>query len=255
MNEPGSRRAFLAIAGAGVLLEACRKEAHAEPGPSLPSAAASSSAAPAGDAGDHKDEGVSATEDLMREHGVIRRVLVVYREMSARLRVETSLAAGATDALRKAATLMRTFGEDYHETQLEEPHVFPVVAKGGGALDAMVRTLVAQHRRGRAITDYVLAVTQKPVGARSVDLARALESFARMYDAHAAMEDTVVFPAWKKALSPKDLRAMGERFEDIEHTTFGKDGFDDAVEQVAAIEKIVGLDLSTLTAPPPPLKP
>jgi hypothetical protein len=34
---------------------------------------------------------------------------------------------------------------------------------------------------------------------------------------------------------------------------FGKDGFDDAVEKIAAIEQSLGLaDLSQFTAPPPP---
>ena len=45
---------------------------------------------------------------------------------------------------------------------------------------------------------------------------------------------------------------MGELFEDIEHKTFGKDGFDDAVEKVAAIEQQFGIELEDLTAPPPP---
>jgi hypothetical protein len=35
---------------------------------------------------------------------------------------------------------------------------------------------------------------------------------------------------------------MGERFEDIEKKTFGKDGFDDAVVRVAQIEKDLGLE-------------
>jgi hypothetical protein len=75
-----------------------------------------------------------------------------------------------------------------------------------------------------------------------------------MYEAHAAIEDTIVFPAWKKVLSPRELDQMGDRFEDIEHRTFGKDGFDDAVGEVAAIEKRLGSDLAAMTAPPPPLE-
>jgi hypothetical protein len=31
------------------------------------------------------------------------------------------------DALQKAATLIRGFGEDYHEKQLEEAHMFPTL--------------------------------------------------------------------------------------------------------------------------------
>jgi hypothetical protein len=46
---------------------------------------------------------------------------------------------------------------------------------------------------------------------------------------------------------------LSDQFEDIEHQTFGKDGFDDAVEKISAIETTLGFgDLSQLTAPPPP---
>jgi hypothetical protein len=46
---------------------------------------------------------------------------------------------------------------------------------------------------------------------------------------------------------------MGELFERIEHQQFGKDGFDDAVSKMAAIEGTLGYsDLAQFTAPPPP---
>jgi hemerythrin-like domain-containing protein len=265
MNGGDSRRAFLTIAGAGALLAACRKEERAQPEPvsAVASAAASTTTnaaqPPRGDdkaskadkANKEGEEDVSAVEDLMREHGVIRRVLVVYRESAARLR--TKPAALPPDALQKAAKLMRTFAEDYHEKQLEEANIFPAVSKGTSAFSATVNTLLAQHQRGREITDYILAVTLKAIGAQSAEpLAKTLEAFARMYEEHTAFEDTIVFPAWKKVLSPKDLDEMGDRFEDIEHKTFGKDGFDDAVDQVGAIEKVLGIDLGALTAPSPP---
>jgi hemerythrin-like domain-containing protein len=149
---------------------------------------------------------------------------------------------------------MRSFGEDYHEKQLEEANIFPALMKSaGGPLAGTVNTLIAQHQRGREVTDYILAVTRKAIGGADAEpLARTLEAFTRMYEEHTAIEDTLVFPAWKKLFTPKQLDEIGDRFEDIEHKTFGKDGFDDAVDQVGAIEKILGVDLGALTAPPPP---
>jgi hemerythrin-like domain-containing protein len=253
LDDPDRRRAFLTIAGAGVLLAACRKGERAEP--ERLAASTSAQSAPTTSARQapkqEKGEDVGATEDLMREHGVIRRILVIYRESAARLRVKP--ASVPPDALQKATKLMRSFGEDYHEKQLEEAHIFPALTQGGGAIATHVTTLIAQHVRGREITDYILAVTQKAIGAaNSGPLAGTLEAFARMYEEHAALEDTVVFPAWKKALTPERLDEMGDLFEVIERKTFGKDGFDDAVDQVAAIEKALGIDLGALTAPPPP---
>ena len=252
MVDQDARRAFLTLAGSSALLAACRKQtqAHPEPTPqvvaSAPAAAASAKEAKQAPEGDE----VSATEDLMREHGVIRRILVVYRLSAVRLRVRA--ASVPLDALQRAAKLLHTFGEEYHEKQLEEAHLFPAVKAAGGAAAGEIATLLAQHQRGREITDYILAVSQKPIAAAAEPLARTLEAFALMYEEHAAREDTIVFPAWKKALSAKQLDEMGELFEDIEHKTFGKDGFDDAVEQIAAIERSLGLEPASLTAPPPP---
>ena len=257
MNDRDGRRAFLTVAGAGALIAACRKEERAAPEPP-PGAVTMPASTPAGDAakektekGDEADEGVGATEDLMREHGVIRRVLVVFRESATRLR--TKPAAVPPEVLQKSARLIRSFGEDYHERLLEEAHVFPAVKKAGGASAKEIDALLAQHQRGREITDYVLGVTTRALGvAVSEPLARNLEAFARMYEEHAAREDTIVFPAWKKTLTPKQLDELGDRFEEIEKKTFGKDGFDDAVEQIAAIERTMGLEVAAFLPPPPP---
>jgi len=198
-----------------------------------------------------KGEEVGAVEDLMREHGVLRRSLAVYREAAARLRKRGDV---SPDALRKTATLFRAFGEDYHERKLEEAFIFPAVKRAGGAAGALADVLAAQHQRGREITDYILAVTQAPkIGANAEALAGVLDAFARMYESHAAREDTIVFPAWKKTMSDKELDEIGDKFEDIEHEQLGKDGFDDAVKQIGEVEGAFGLsDLALLTAPPPP---
>ena len=223
--EHRDRRAFLSLAGTAALV-ACREAAS-------PSS-------------EHdEDDDVSATEDLMREHGVIRRVLVVYRECASRLRASASAPVG--EGLQRAAALMRKFGEDYHEKQLEEGHIFPSLAKS--AVAATTQTLLAQHKRGREITDLVLSSTKSAIDPKNAEsLARTLEAFTRMYEEHTAIEDTLIFPAWKKTLSKKQLDEMGEVFEGIEHQTFGKDGFEDAVAQIGELEKALGIELGALTA-------
>lgn len=73
--------------------------------------------------------------------------------------------------------------------------------------------------------DYVLNVASKgQVGIGNQNtLASALEQFELMYANHAAREDTIVFPAWKKALGTHAVEEMGEKFEDIEKAQFGGD--------------------------------
>ncbi len=195
---------------------------------------------------------VTATEDLMREHGILRRILLAYRETAAGLRRGGSRVDPA--ALRDAATLFRTFGEEYHEKLLEEQNIFPVVRKRGGEAARLVDVLLAQHQRGREITDFILLkVRAGKIGASAPILAATLDAFDRMYENHAAREDTIVFPEWKRAFSPKALDEKADEFEDIERRMFGKDGFDDAEKKISRIEGILGLsDLAQFTAPAPP---
>jgi hemerythrin-like domain-containing protein len=195
------------------------------------------------------DEDVGAVEDLMREHGVLRRAILVFRESAGRLRQG---AAVDSSALLQTAHLFRSFGEEYHERKLEEAHIFPAVRKGGGQAASYVQVLIDQHNRGREIIDYVLGSAGK-AAATGTPLATALEQFELMYANHAAREDTIVFPAWKAALGEKGVEEMGEKFEEIEKQQFGGDGFDQAVKQIGQIEAALGFSgLKQFTAPPPP---
>jgi hemerythrin-like domain-containing protein len=238
------RRQWLAAAcsvGAGVVLTACN--------------------VPAGEGDEESDKSgnkpagseVSAPEDLMREHGVLRRALLVYQETAIKLHA----AAGAVEpeALQKTAKLYRVFGEEYHEQKLEEAHIFPAVQKGGGLAAAYVGVLTAQHQRGREITDYILSVTsgEKFSAITAETLARAMESLVRMYEHHAAIEDTIIFPAWKQTMTLEQMDAWGEKFEEIETQQLGKDGYEAAVKRIGDIEASLGLaDLGQFTAPAPP---
>jgi len=202
---------------------------------------------------DEAEKEVSAVEDLMREHGVLRRALLVYKETAPKLRENATPAM--TGALQKTARLFRTFGEDYHETKLEEAHIFPELQKKGGLHSSLVATLIEQHKRGRQVTDYILQLTLPgEIGRkRAAELAGVLDAFILMYQNHAAREDTVVFPAWKEILPAGEIEEMGEEFEDIEHEQFGEDGFEKAVREIAEIEQNLGLsDIGQFTPPQPP---
>jgi hemerythrin-like domain-containing protein len=200
-----------------------------------------------------KHEEVGAVEDLMREHGIIRRSILVYRFSAARLRGGQSL---DPKLLQRTAKLLRNFGEDYHERKLEEEYLFTAVKKAGGRAAGYIDNLLQQHRRGRDVTEYVLSVVQKgKIGSGAAEpLSRALDGFELMYEHHASREDTIVFPAWKKTMNQKQLAEMGEKFEDIEHQQFGKDGFDDAEMQISAIETELGIGYIAQFTPAMPPK-
>jgi hemerythrin-like domain-containing protein len=196
------------------------------------------------------DKGVTAPEDLMREHGVIRRSFLIYDALATRLESGESI---PVKQLRNTALLFRHFGEQYHEHS-EEIGVFPVLKKAGKH-EHMVQVLLDQHKRGREITDYLLAISK--AGSLSTDqkhaLSRQLRNFSRMYANHAAREDTIIFPALREVLGPKGIDELGERFEAEEKRILGEGGFEHGVARVGEIEAALGLaDLSQFTPPAPP---
>lgn len=72
-----------------------------------------------------------------------------------------------------------------------------------------------------------------------------------MYRPHEAREDTVLFPAFRGVVSPKEFHDLGEQFEDKEHDLFGKEGFEGIVVQVGALEQALGtFDLNQFTPAP-----
>jgi hemerythrin-like domain-containing protein len=173
----------------------------------------------------------------------------------ARLPVHNKPETVDPSALVDAARLFRSFGENYHERILEEQYIFSEVHKAGGPVAGLVEVLIRQHQRGRDITDYIEQIGKKgTIGTGDVEpLATTMESMVRMYDPHAAWEDTIVFPAWKKEQPKRRLDELAEKFEEIEHQQFGKDGFDDAVARISRIEEMLELaNLDLYTAPPPP---
>jgi len=75
-----------------------------------------------------------------------------------------------------------------------------------------------------------------------------LHLFVRMYEPHEAREDTVLFPAFRKIVSPNEYDALGEDFEKKEHELFGEEGFEKNVEEVSKLEKALGIyDLAQFT--------
>jgi hemerythrin-like domain-containing protein len=196
-------------------------------------------AARADDKKNEPDEEVGATEDLMREHGVLNRVLLIYEEGLRRLHARQEV---GPEVFHRSAQLVRKFVEDYHE-KLEENFIFPAFEKAKKHTD-LVQVLRQQHQAGRTVTEVVLRnATGDRFGKEDArnDLVQAVQAFVRMYRPHEAREDTVLFPALHKVLSAKQIKDLGEQFEKEEDRLFGDEGFEKTVDQVAAIEKQLGI--------------
>jgi hemerythrin-like domain-containing protein len=196
--------------------------------------------------GEEKEPEVGPPEDLMREHGVLKRVLLIYGETLRRIDAKEDF---PPEALAEAAGIIRSFVEDYHE-KLEEDFLFPRFEKANRLVD-LVKVLREQHQAGRRVTD----VTMRLANLQSLrneseraQLINSMQQFIRMYNPHEAREDTVLFPGFRKIVSPHEFDSLGEDFEKKEDELFGDDGFEKMVDKVAGIEKRLGIyDLAQFT--------
>ena len=245
-----TRRALLtrAASGAWLLLTACTRtgshgveSAEAEGRQSSEKGAAQKEA--------QAEPVVTPGEDLMQEHGLVERLLLVYDEVARRVEshaeIDPATLAGAT-------TLVERFVQEYHEKN-EEDFVFPALEAKQREV-ALVRVLRLQHQRGRELTAEIARRTKN--FKATPELARMLRDFSRMYRPHAAFEDTRAFPAFRKTLGDAAYRELGEKFEDREHARLGADGFEQAVAEVARLEGTLSIgDLASFTPASPPSNP
>ena len=182
----------------------------------------------------------------MREHGVLKRIMLVYEECLRRLEAKLPF---DPERLSDGAGIIRRFIEGYHE-KLEEDHIFPRFERAGKLVE-LVETLRAQHEAGRRVTDLILRNAGAELATdakRQMAGLKALRQFNRMYAPHEAREDTVLFPAFRALVSAREYDELGDRFEMREKQLFGANGFEQIVARVAAMEKALGIyDLNQFT--------
>ncbi len=236
MNAPaesgraGVSRRGLLLAGGGLLVGAAAIEAGNLLDPDSPSTG---------------PRPPSPGEDLMTEHGVLKRLLLAYTAAT------DQLAAGKTpsaEAISDAAQIIADFVEGFHEG-LEEAYVFPRVQDSQHAL---VQTLLTQHDRGRHLTTAIsaAAAADLTVAKTRVDLQRYLSLFVRMYAPHEAWEDTVIFPTLREVTPQRTLDELAERFADLQNTQYGDNALAQMLTRVAGIEEQLGIgDLAAFTPP------
>ena len=114
----------------------------------------------------------------------------------------------------------------------------------------LVDVLQQQHQAGRRVTDVTLRYAnhnslKNPDEKRQ--LTESMRQFIRMYNPHEAREDTILFPALHKIITPNEYDSLGEEFEGKEHQLLGNDGFEGMVDKVAQIEKSLGIYLRQFT--------
>ena len=167
-------------------------------------------------------------EDLMREHGLINRMLLIYEHI---IKVYECTLELDKKNLYKVANLIREFDENYHQ-KMEEKYIFPYVKI---YYPKEIEQLIIQHYYTRKITDEIL---------ENIDISQSIpriinlmKTYYYMYIKHEAVEDTVIYQKFKEMLSYKEYIKIGHKLENEEEKMFGFNGFNKILNRVELIEK------------------
>lgn len=231
------RRLTALVAGAGLLTALpvlAEPHRQASPAPKNPNSNTDATTLP-----------VSATERLMRDQGVLSRILLIYAAGARRIGQGEDLDAGL---LAQTAEAMRDFIHEHHEKAKAE-EIFPRFQKAGRLVE-LVNVLQTQQSAGRALTDKVLAAATAASSnaAQRKELTDAMQASITLYRPHSARETTDLFPALRTIVPPSDFEELGKTLEKRETEKFGPDGFEKVVAKLEAVEKRLGTyDLSQYT--------
>lgn len=197
---------------------------------------------------------ITPSEILARGHGIIDRALLLFQVAALRLEKNEALPTGG---LRSLIQLSQKFFHQYHEP-LEELYVFPVL-DGDAELRPLIKTLQVQHNDGRRISSLLEDAYHLPAEktkVQNLESAASIRAFVRMYEAHAAFEDTAVFPALEHRLTAVAYRSLSKKFAKKESEVFGHHhAFSSTLKELSSLEIAFGsADLASYSISPNPEK-
>ncbi len=178
------------------------------------------------------------SEQLMLEHGIVHRMLLVFDEIADRLESGDELPS----AVNASANIVDEFIESYHE-ELEEKLIFPALEQAGEH-SGMVDELRRQHEVGRELARqgyYLLGQGQLTDAGRRGKLVSTFRDYARMYRAHAAWEDTVAFADLRNVMDKENFREVSRKLKGIRADKLGEDGVENSLGRLQRVERALGI--------------
>jgi hemerythrin-like domain-containing protein len=180
-------------------------------------------------------EKISPTEELCIEHAMLDRIMLA---MDQTLKMAGSRKADLSP-LKQACAMIRQVVDEHH-MKIEEEEVYPKF-EDDRVLAPMIEDFEEQHDEARKMVDRLeeLAEAGKPDTA---ELRRVFMDFRDMMMAHAAREETVLFPAMQGTWSDDELDALKEAQEEDEKKLLGDDADEKVFKMLGDIEAAAGIE-------------
>lgn len=188
----------------------------------------------------------SPMEDLMKEHGFVERILIMYQRLIDRADMEQYL---DIPVINRSAKMIRDYVNNHHERD-EERYIFPKFREARYVGD-LVETLKEQHDRSRKIANELVDLSAKGANISEDERKRLVYlcgSFIHMYLPHIAHENSILFPVFYDIVSAEYLEDIREKMGEGERKILGETGFRGLVGRLSELERSIGVhDLRQFT--------
>jgi hemerythrin-like domain-containing protein len=183
-------------------------------------------------------EKMSPTEELSVEHGQLTRILLA---MDKTLKAAGGNPKASLAPIKQACQMIKQSVVDHH-MKIEEKDIYPQFEKT--ELADFAAALKSQHMEARKLVARMDALSKTGnVRDKSEmeELNKAFNDFKDMITAHAAWEETVLFPVMEGTWSKEDLKDLREKEKQDEKKLLGKDAAEKVYNMLADLEKSCGI--------------
>jgi hemerythrin-like domain-containing protein len=190
---------------------------------------------------------IQAGEDLMQEHGILGRTLLIYEELADLFEHDKP---DPQDCLPGATEIIIKYVQGQHE-RVEELLIFPALTKAN-ALPDLVSVLVTQHKVGHELTNTIKKKTEQgshKTKQGRLDLANLLKMFSTMFRPHMLREDTVIFPRLHEIMNEAQYEELSTKVQSLESNMVNSTDLGSILRQLEGIEGALGIhNLAKFTA-------
>ena len=180
---------------------------------------------------------MKATDILMEEHTIIKRVLTALETAAQRLERGQVVRAGF---FIDATDFIKGFADSCHHMKEEGVLFKAMVASGMPAQGGPISMMLAEHEQGRAYTRAMREGAQKlqsgdePARDQVIRSARGYVALLRQ---HIYKEDNILFPMANQVISQAEQGNVAEDFERVEHEEIGEGVHEKYLALVESLEK------------------
>jgi len=159
------------------------------------------------------------TEDLMKEHRVIERMLTVAAKAADRLGSSQEV---SQNVFVEAADFFRNFADKCHHGKEEKLLFVRMVERGVPGDSGPIAVMLREHEVGRAYVRKIAELSAKtPDKKTKSDLIKNTKEYVDLLRQHILKEDSVLYPLANRVLTSEDQGDLEKGFQDVEEKVMG----------------------------------